>query len=129
MSAPAADRARKSRARKSRARKSRARKGVGFRRRSAGALERRLAEMEVAATYLAAERHLNLLPQSGATVHVRRSLQAFFSGYLAYDEMLRKRGEIPVFETFRELLERDPRQHGGAMRKIQIAIERFGFAP
>ena len=67
--------------------------------------------------------------KSAATAHLRHSLRAFFSGYLAYDEMLRKRGEVPAFETFRELLDRDPRQHGGAMRKIKVAIERFGFVP
>ena len=119
MSAPAADRVRKSPARRR----------AGPRRRAGGALERRLAGREVAATYLAAERHLSLLPASAATAHLRHSLRAFFSGYLAYDEMLRKRGEVPAFETFRELLDRDPRQHGGAMRKIEVAIERFGFVP
>ncbi len=107
--------------------KRRARKRVASRRSAAGALESRLAEMEVTPTYLAAERHLSLLEASGATVHLRHSLQAFFSGYLAYDEMLRKRGEVPAFETFRELKERDPRQHEGAMLKIQITVDRFGF--
>jgi len=78
---------------------------------------------------LAVERHLSRVPQSGATAHARHSLRAFFVGFLAYDEMLRKRGEVPPYETFRELKARDPLQHGGAMRKIQAAIDLFGFVP